>query len=128
MDPDRILGRIVMHIAWMTAAGTLAGLAMGGWRDGAGFLLGAIASYFNFRWLRKLAESLDPGASDSPGRGRTAVLLGIRYILLGAGAYVILKFSTLSLTAALVGLFTAVAAVILESVWELARLWNMNRG
>lgn len=128
MDPDRILGRMVLHIAWMTAAGTLAGLAMGGWPAGAGFLLGAIASYFNFRWLRKLADSLDPAASDSPGRARTAVLLGIRYILLGAGAYVILKFSTLSLTAALVGLFTAVAAVILESVWELARLWNMNRG
>jgi len=40
-------------------------------------------------------------------------------LLLGLGAYAILKFSEISLTAALVGLFVSTAAVILEILIEL---------
>ena len=48
-----------------------------------------------------------------------AILIGLRYVLLGAGAYVIVNFTSLSLAAALVGLFVPVAAVIGEIVFEL---------
>ena len=47
------------------------------------------------------------------------MFLGLRYLLLGLGAYVILKFSEISLTAVLVGLFVSTAAVILEILIEL---------
>jgi hypothetical protein len=45
--------------------------------------------------------------------------MGLRYLLLAAGAYVIVNFTSLSLPAALAGLFVPVAAVILEIVFEL---------
>jgi hypothetical protein len=48
-----------------------------------------------------------------------AILIGLRYLLLAAGAYVIVNFTSLSLPAALVGLFVPVAAVILEITFEL---------
>ena len=48
-----------------------------------------------------------------------AILIGLRYLLLGAGAYVIVNFTSLSLPAALIGLFVPVAAVILEIIYEL---------
>ena len=48
----------------------------------------------------------------------------MRYILLGGGAYVILKYSAISLPAALAGLFVSVAAVIAEILFELAYARN----
>ena len=90
-----------------------------GWRWGLGYILGAAAGYLNFRWLKKLVDSLGEAASGKPPRARVAVFLGLRYLLLGAGGYVILNFSALSMAAAAVGLFVPVAAVILEILFEL---------
>jgi hypothetical protein len=53
-----------------------------------------------------------------PG-ARLAVWLGARYLLLGAGAYALVRFSTISLPAALAGLFVSVAAVIVEILFQL---------
>lgn len=128
MDPDRIIRRMEAHIGWLGAIGSLAAYAAGGLNAAGGFLVGAGISYVNFRWLRKMVDRLGETAAGAPPRARMAVLLGLRYVLLGAGAYVILKYSPLSLPAALAGLFTAPAAVLLESLLELVRLWNMNRG
>ena len=55
---------------------------------------------------------------------RKAVFLGLRYAFLGGGAYVILKFSAISLSAALSGLFVSIAAVVLEIIFELAYARN----
>ncbi len=113
------VARMLRSMAWLTGAGTLAALALGGWRAGAGFLAGSLASYLNFRWLKRTAEAVGRGASGKPPRARVAVLLGLRYALLGAGGYVIVKSSIVSLPAALAGLFVSVAAVILEAIFEL---------
>jgi hypothetical protein len=56
---------------------------------------------------------------DPPPRPRAAVFLGARYALLALVAYVILRFSVLNLPALLGGIFVAVAAVILEIIFEL---------
>jgi hypothetical protein len=48
-----------------------------------------------------------------------AVVFGLRYLILAAGAYAIVKYSELSLAAALAGLFVAVAAVLVEILFEL---------
>jgi hypothetical protein len=52
------------------------------------------------------------------------VFLGLRYVILGGCSYVILKYSAVSLTAALSGLFVSVAAVIVEILLELAYARN----
>ena len=116
----RAVGRITNTTLVLGAAGAAAAAALAGLPGAIGFLLGAGASYLNFRWLKRLVDSLGATAvSGRPPRARVAVFLGLRYLLLGAGAYVILKSSAVSLPAALAGLFVSVAAVVLEIVFEL---------
>jgi len=117
--PNRAMGRLHVAISCLSAAGTIAATLYGGWRWGLGFLAGAAASWFNFRWLKQLVDSLGSAATGRrPPRGM-AVFFGFRYVLLGAGAYAILNFSALSVAAALIGLFVPAAAVILEILFEL---------
>lgn len=108
-------------ITVMSAGGTATAFAWGGWRAGVAFALGAAAAWLNFRWLRKGVDALGHtvAANKKPPRARVAVMMGLRYLLLGAAGYVIVKYSTLNLTAALVGLFVPVAAVLLEILVEL---------
>jgi hypothetical protein len=75
-----------------------------------------VISWLNFRWLRLLAGAL--GSRKRLARGR-AIVLGSRYLLLGGGAYVILRFSSISLPGVLTGLFVSAAAVIAEILFEL---------
>ena len=119
MDPDLAVGRISRLTLILTASGAAIYFAMAGWRGGCGFLLGAIASYLNFRWLKRTVNALGETVGGKPPRAWVAVVLGLRYLLLGLGAYAILKYSEISLTAALVGLFVSTAAVILEILIEL---------
>lgn len=116
---DRALGRIMRWMLLMMSAGGVAATVYGGWRWGLGYLLGATASYLNFHWLKQLVNSLGEAAAGRPPRARVAVVLGLRSLLLGMAGYVILNYSTLSLTAALTGLFVSTAAVILEMLFEL---------
>jgi hypothetical protein len=124
MDPDqlfygRALARIQFLMLFLTVAGLAVSAVYGGWRWAAGYLLGAIASYANFRWLKQMVSALsDAAASKSPGT-RAAVIFGLRFLLLGISAYAIFNFSTVSLAAAFVGLFVSVTAVILEILYEL---------
>src|SRR5882762_8827327 len=108
---ERSLDRIHRIMFAIAFGGAVLAMASGGWTWGAGFLLGAAASWLNFRWLKQIVEALGEAR---PTRMRLAVLAGLRYVLLGGGAYVILKYSSISVTAALIGLFAPVAAVIVE--------------
>ena len=119
MDLDRAVGRMFRLTAALTALGAAIYFAIGGWRGGFGFLLGGLISYLNFHWLKRTVYALGDAASGKPPRARVAVFLGLRYLLLGLGAYAILKFSEISLMAALAGLFAPTAAVILEILIEL---------
>jgi len=106
------IGRILAVVAVL---GTCGALAIGGWKTGAGFLLGAAISGLNYHWLHKLVASLGAG-----GRPRyRSVVLGFRYLLLGGGAYVILRLSSISLRAVLAGLFVLTAALFVEVICEL---------
>jgi|SRR5579871_1966271 len=110
--------RITWTAGVLGASGTLILFAWRGWRWALAYALGAAASFLNFHWLHRVVESL--GAKLAARRSpKFAILIGLRYLLLGAGAYVIVNFTTLSLSAALIGLFVPVAAVILEIVFEL---------
>ncbi|MGH9722763.1 MAG: ATP synthase subunit I [Bryobacteraceae bacterium] len=118
MDLERIVRRLERWIVVLSALGAGGAFLRGGWQAAAGFALGAVAGYMSFRSMRKLVEALGQ-AQTKPPRARTAVLLGLRYALLGVAGYVILRYSSLSVTAALAGLFVPVAAVMLEILFEL---------
>ena len=117
---DRAVVRIWKLMWALGAGGTIVLLVWRGWSWGAGWLLGTAVSARNFRWLKQLTEALG-GQTAKP---RKAIFLGLRYVFLGGGGYVILKYSAISLPAALSGLFVSVAAVILEIVFELAYARN----
>lgn len=115
---ERAAARIGRIMAVIAALGTCVAFAAGGWQWGAGFALGAAISGLNYHWLRKLVESLGAAAAGARPR-RRAVVLGFRYLILGGGAYVILRLSTISLPAVLVGVFVLTAAVFVEVVFEI---------
>jgi hypothetical protein len=125
VDPDqqfleRAVGRIWKAMFAIAAGGVIVAFAWRGLAWAAGFALGSVVSWLNFRWLKQLVYTL---GSDR-ARPRTAVRLGLRYVLLGGGAYVILKYSFVSQPAALAGLFVSVAAVIFEILFELTYARN----
>ncbi len=115
LDYDRAARRIGRSMLVIGALGTVAALVAGGTKWGAGFLFGAGLSLLNFRFLRRLVESL--GSGETPyGAG----FLGFRYLLLGGGGYVILRYSPINMTAVLAGLFVLIAAVFVEVIFEVA--------
>ncbi len=123
---ERAVARIWKIMLVLGSGGTAAALAWGGWKSGEGFLLGAAASWLNFVCLKAIVNALGVGANgpaDAPPvqqtRKHTLTLAVLRYVLLGLGAYAIVIYSTISILAALVGLFVATAAVIVEILFEL---------
>jgi hypothetical protein len=113
----RAIRRILRFMGLLAAVGTVVALAWHGWRSGAGFAVGSVIAWINFLWLKRLTDSL--GAHQSKRSSRSAVLAGSRYLLLGGVAYVILRFTSISLPAALTGLFVSLGAVFLEILFEL---------
>jgi hypothetical protein len=120
LEVSAALTRIRRLIAAFGLGGTAAAFAWRGWPAGAGFALGAVISWLNFRWLHQIVDALGGQGI----RKRLAVIAGLRYLLLGAVTYVILRFSGISRPAALSGLFVTVAAAIVEIVYELRNARN----
>jgi hypothetical protein len=112
---DSALARMLRGMVLLAAAGSLLLLLLRGWTWGAGFAIGSVVSWLNFRWLKQIAEAL----GGKRPRARLALFLGLRYLLLSGGAYVIVRFTSISLPAALAGLFVSVAAVIVEILFQL---------
>ena len=115
ISPERAMERMDKLMFALGGGGAIALLVWRGWPWSLGWVLGCTASMLNFHWLRRVTGALGTGDV----KERKAVLLGLRYLLLGGGAYVILKYTAISLPAALAGLFVPVAAVIIEILIEL---------
>jgi hypothetical protein len=120
LDVSRALTRIRKLIAALGLGGTAAAFVWRGWPAGGGFALGAAISWLNFRWLHQIVDAL----AGKGVRKRLAAIAGLRYLLLGGLAYVILRFSKISRPAALSGLFVTAAAVIVEIIFELRNARN----
>src|SRR5579862_370194 len=112
------LARMSRLAAAVGVAGTRGALVWKGPRTAVGFLVGALISMVNLRWWTSLASALGNTPGSPPLRGSTA-LLGMRYLLVGAAIYVIVKVLEITLAAVLAGLFVSVAAVIIEILFEL---------
>jgi hypothetical protein len=110
------------------AAASLAVLILAGGRAGASLAAGAAVSWVNFRWMKQGISALVPLATAQEGAEKPRVPSGVyfkfigRYALLLIVAYVILSRLRLPVVYLIAGLFTVVAAVLLELIFELAGL------
>lgn len=92
-----------------------------GWRTVLGLACGCAVAYLNFQWLKRaveaLADRIVSAGKPQSGKGTVARFL-LRYVLMGVGAYVILRVSPASLYGLLAGLFLPVAAIACEAAYE----------
>jgi predicted Kef-type K+ transport protein len=92
-----------------------------GWRAALGFALGCGTAYLNFDWLKRVVQAMADRITQSGTResGRGIVIrFALRYLLVGAGCYVILKSWSAGLGAFLAGLALPVAAIACETAYE----------
>jgi hypothetical protein len=143
------LGRVeVLTLGLGAAAGLYAGVRWG-WLAAAGFLVGVLISWVNFRWLKQGVEALgrvamarageenlpldvDRGTLSGSRRARIPKraymkLIG-RYVLLLVALCGILLGSWLPGGAVVAGLFAAVAAVLLDMLYRLYRGFQRGAG
>lgn len=110
---------IALGVAGALGLGAAKGAAWG-----LGLLLGAALSYLSFVVTERFVRSLSPASQSRPAAWR-AVLLGSRYLILGALVYAMIKLFGVSPIAILCGLLTLGAAAIIEILYELFT-WNMK--
>lgn len=114
------------RIRILTIAVGLAGVAVvlvwHGIRPALGFLLGATLSMMNLEGLSNLVYAI--GSSRRPGP-LAAMLIALRYLLIGLALYVIVKILGFAPAVVLAGLLTAFGAVVLEVLYELVRHGNL---
>lgn len=111
-----VSSRLAKIILGLGIAGSGLAGAIGGWTMAVGFLLGAAASYLNFRNLAGIVANL--GTPASQGRPAAMAWVLFRLILLFAGAFVTIKLTRVNLYAMCAGLFAPVLAVVLEAILE----------
>jgi len=110
-----VVRRMRRSILLLGIAGAIALAIWQGWQSGAGFLIGAAASYLSFwRWER-VVDSVASGT-----KRRSPWLLAMRFVLLIAAGYVIIELTGVNAGAALFGLLVPGVAATGEIIYELA--------
>lgn len=117
--PQRIERALI--ILGVISAGAALGLAS--WRDCLGVLIGAAASWLNFRWLRTSITGLTDRLAANPEAGGSTGLLALRFLLryavVGAVVYATLKGSVASGLGVCAGLLLIAPALMFEALYEL---------
>lgn len=119
---DRALPRIRRIMLVLAGIGTLTCLGFFRWQVSAGFIIGAVISYLNQRWMEHAIEALGERIANqqSSERGGTIVLrAALRYVLIAGGAYVIFSVSLAALYGFLGGICLPIAAVACEVAAEI---------
>ncbi|MGA8142661.1 MAG: ATP synthase subunit I [Candidatus Acidiferrales bacterium] len=119
--------RIELLTVAIGAAAAIAAAVLWGWRVGAGIASGAALSWINYRWLKQGVTTLATLSTAQAGAEKAHVPAGVyvkflgRYALLIIGAYAILRSFKLPAASLIAGLFSVIAAVVLEMLGQLFR-------
>jgi hypothetical protein len=121
-------GRILRVAIALSVAGTLTAALMFTWQSGLGLAIGSLLAYVNFVWLHHGTERLveriiaantkTAEGKSKPRKVRFAFPFPLRYALLIAVAYVILKSYPRLLIGFIVGLILPILAAIGEGIYE----------
>ena len=112
------IGRFMIVIGIAATAG---GWFRFGWRVAVGLAGGCAIAYLNFFWLKRVVSALADKIAQSGERTSSKGIVMrflLRYLLMGAGGYVIVTVSPASLYGFLSGLFLPVAAIACEAAYE----------
>jgi hypothetical protein len=128
VDPrmeERLSGayhRILRVAIALSVVGSLAATLLFSWQSGFGLAVGALLAFVNFVWLHRSTEKLVSrmiSAGKSPPRKvRFVFPFPLRYALMIAVAYVILKSYPGLLVGFLVGLILPIIASMGEGIYE----------
>jgi hypothetical protein len=121
---DQALPRIRRFMLILMAAGILTCLALFRWPVAAGFVVGAVISYVNQRWLERAISALGDRITNEQSTERGGLIVFralLRYVLIAAAAYVIFNVSLAGLYGFLGGVFLPMAAVACEVAVELVK-------
>jgi hypothetical protein len=121
-------GRILRVAIVLSVAGTLAAALLFTWQSGLGLAIGSLLAYINFVWLHRGTERLveriiasnqtNVADKSKPRKVRFAFPFPLRYGLLVAVAYVILKSYPRLLIGFIVGLILPILAAMGEGIYE----------
>jgi hypothetical protein len=126
---SRRVHRLILVIGAVATVGAFVRL---GWRGALGMAIGALISLWNYGRLERLADAItrpftatDPTSSAPPQapaarrrRTRAVILTILRYALIVAVLYAIVKYLEVNVMAALLGLFTGTVAVFVNALFE----------
>lgn len=122
----RALKRIYRNLIGLGIAGAIAAAVLKGPLFGLGFVVGSLGAVVTFGWFHYLASGLSAVATGEedvlkPSTSKRAIAwaLGMRYLLFGALAYVMLKYLGISNVAFLLGLLIVAPAVLIEILTEI---------
>ena len=120
--------RILKVAMGLSIAGTLAAALLFNWQSGLGVAIGSLLAFINFVWLyhgtERLVERMVVSNKTTfadktkPRKVRFAFPFPLRYALLIAVAYVILKSYPRLLIGFIVGLFLPILAAMGEGIYE----------
>jgi flagellar biosynthesis protein FliQ len=121
--------RRILHVAIaLSLAGTLVAALLVSWQSGLGLAIGSLLAYINFVWLHHGTERLveriiasnQATSTDKskPRKVRFAFPFPLRYALLIAVTYVILKSYPRLLIGFIVGLILPILAAMGEGIYE----------
>lgn len=117
--------RIEYFTIGIGVAGTITAFIFWSARNGIGVAAGAALAWLNYRWLRQGVGTMtrlavgQAGAEKVRVPGGTYLKIVLRYILLIAAAYVILRYIKVNIVALLAGFAAIVVAVFAEMIGQL---------
>jgi hypothetical protein len=123
---------LVRRIYWFALGfgviGTATYFGLQGWRPATAFALGSATSVGNLWLFERITHSIEPAPAGEPNKKPPqAGLFVLRYIVLLAVGYAIVKALGVNALAVILGLLTSTAAVLTSTALELVQSLFMSR-
>lgn len=118
----QVYRRLVTIMALLGVAGTIMAGIRYGLLMAATFFVGSVIAVLNFHWLKRTIEAMG-GRLPSRARAAWGVVLRflLRYVLIAAAAYVIVKGTTNISYGFFAGLAIPAGAIMIEAMYETYR-------
>ena len=116
MPPTLSHRRLLVIMAFVIAAGAIAGTIFANYRFGIGVLIGGGMSYINYFWQQRSTSSLFAKVATGGGSNFLAVIYLLRYVAIGLFVSFFYFTDLLPVAAIILGLAAFALAVVVEGM------------